>query len=294
MSEHTFDLLVIGGGPGGYVAAIRAAQLGLKTVLVEKAQLGGVCLNWGCIPTKTLLRSADVLRLVREAARFGVKTSPPQIDLPAMVVRSRAVAAQLNKGIAGLLKKNNVTVLNGHARLQGGGVATVTDDAGQDQTLRATHIVLATGARARQLPQLSALPADSVWTYREALTPASLPKHLLIIGAGAIGVEFASFYRAAGSEVTVVDVASRVLPQEDEDISAQVATCLQQDGIQIHTQVMLKQAERMGEHWRVTLGHPANPSRKACAADRDGMQGANRRNSRSYSEDFRRCTFKPT
>jgi len=252
MSEHSFDMLVIGGGPGGYVAAIRAAQLGLKPALVEKAQLGGVCLNWGCIPTKALLRSADVLRLVQGAARFGVNTSASEVDLPAMVARSRAVAAQLNKGIAGLLKKHGIPVFAGYARLQGGGAVTVTDEKNGVQNLRAAHIVLATGARARQLPGLSH-DEPGIWTYREALTPPSLPGRLLIVGAGAIGIEFASFYRALGSEVTVVDVAPHILPQEDIEVSAQVAACLQQDGIRIHTEVSLQQAERADDGWHITL-----------------------------------------
>lgn len=252
MSEQSFDLLVIGGGPGGYVAAIRAAQLGMKTALVEKAQLGGVCLNWGCIPTKALLRSADVLRMVRGAAQFGVKSQPPEADVPAMVARSRAVAAQLNKGVTGLMKKNGVRVFNGHARLQGDGVVSVTRDGAGSQVLRVKHIVLATGARARQLPQL---PADgkTVWTYREALMPPTLPRRLLIVGAGAIGIEFASFYRAVGVEVTVVEMASRILPLEDEEISAQVAASLHKDGIQLHTQTTLEQAARESDGWRITL-----------------------------------------
>jgi dihydrolipoamide dehydrogenase len=255
MTQESFDLLVIGGGPGGYVAAIRAAQLGMKTALVEKAQLGGVCLNWGCIPTKALLRSADVLRLVRDAAQFGVQAQPPAADLPAMVARSRAVAAQLNKGVTGLMKKNGVRVFNGHARLQGAGTVSVAGESGNSQSLqvlRARHIVLATGARARQLPQL---PADgkTVWTYREALTPPVLPKRLLIVGAGAIGIEFASFYRAVGAEVTVVEMAPRILPLEDEEISAQVAASLQRDGIRIHTQTALEQSVREGDGWHVTL-----------------------------------------
>jgi len=266
MSEHTFDLLVIGGGPGGYVAAIRAAQLGMKTALVEKAQLGGVCLNWGCIPTKALLRSADVLRMVRGAAQFGVKAQPPEADLPAMVARSRAVAAQLNKGVTGLLKKNGVQVFTGHARLQGGGTVAVTGEGGATQVLRAAHIVLATGARARQLPQL---PADgqSVWTYREALTPPACPKRLLIVGAGAIGIEFASFYRAVGAEVTVVEMAPRVLPLEDEEISTQVAASLQKDGIQVHTQVALEQATRVGGAWQLTLRPQGGGSALQAQAD---------------------------
>ena len=251
-SQDAWDVLVIGGGPGGYVAAIRAAQLGMKTALVEKAQLGGVCLNWGCIPTKALLRSADVLRLVRGAAQFGVQVPPPVADLPAMVARSRAVAAQLNKGVTGLLKKNGVRVFSGQARLQGAGAVSVSGEGGSAQVLRAKHIVLATGARARQLPQL---PTDgkTVWTYREALTPPSLPKRLLIVGAGAIGIEFASFYRAVGAEVTVVEMAPRILPLEDEDISAQVAASLQKDGIQVHTQVALERATRVDGTWQLTL-----------------------------------------
>jgi len=189
---------------------------------------------------------------VRDAARFGVNTSPPEIDLTGMVARSRAVATQLNKGITGLLKKHGIPVFAGHARLQGGGVVTVTDEHNRVQNLRAPHIVLATGARARQLPQLSA-DEPGIWSYREALTPPSLPQRLLIVGAGAIGIEFASFYRALGSEVTVVDIAPHILPQEDIEVSAQVAACLQQDGIQIHTQVSLQQAERASDHWQVSL-----------------------------------------
>ena len=266
MSEHTFDLLVIGGGPGGYVAAIRAAQLGMKTALVEKAQLGGVCLNWGCIPTKALLRSADVLRMVRGAAQFGVKAQPPEADLPAMVARSRAVAAQLNKGVTGLLKKNGVQVFTGHARLRGGGTVAVTGEGGATQVLRAAHIVLATGARARQLPQL---PADgqSVWTYREALTPPAVPKRLLIVGAGAISIEFASFYRAVGADVTVVEMAPRVLPLEDEEVSAQVAASLKKDGIHVHTQVSLEQAQRVQGAWQLTLRPKGSGSALQVQAD---------------------------
>jgi dihydrolipoamide dehydrogenase len=252
MSAQTFDLIVIGGGPGGYVAAIRAAQLGMKTALVEAAQLGGVCLNWGCIPTKALLRSADVLRLMRGAAQFGVKAQPPEADLPAMVARSRAVAAQLNKGVTGLLNKSGVRVIFGRARLQGGGTVAVAGEGGNRQELRARNIVVATGARARPLPQLPP-DGESVWTYREALAPSTLPKRLLIVGAGAIGIEFASFYRAVGAEVTVVEMAPRILALEDEEISAQVATCLQRDGVRVHTQVALEQATRSDGAWQITL-----------------------------------------
>ncbi|WP_059412289.1 dihydrolipoyl dehydrogenase [Cupriavidus basilensis] len=245
-------MIVVGGGPGGYVAAIRAAQLGMKTALVEKAQLGGICLNWGCIPTKALLRSADVLRLVRDAAAYGIKVAAPAADLPAMVARSRAVAAQLNKGVTGLMKKNGVTVLTGHGRLAGKGRLDITAPDGRTRTVSSAHIVLATGARARQLP---ALPADgkTVWSYREALAPPALPRRMLIVGAGAIGIEFASFYHAVGAHVTVIEMADRILPVEDADISAQVAGSLARDGIVLHTSTGIAQAERTGAGWTVTL-----------------------------------------
>nr|WP_156173813.1 dihydrolipoyl dehydrogenase [Cupriavidus basilensis] len=252
MDNASFDMIVVGGGPGGYVAAIRAAQLGMKTALVEKAQLGGICLNWGCIPTKALLRSADVLRLVRDAAAYGIKVAAPAADLPAMVARSRAVAAQLNKGVTGLMKKNGVTVLTGHGRLAGKGRLDITAPDGRTRTVSSAHIVLATGARARQLP---ALPADgkTVWSYREALAPPALPRRMLIVGAGAIGIEFASFYHAVGAHVTVIEMADRILPVEDADISAQVAGSLARDGIVLHTSTGIAQAERTGAGWTVTL-----------------------------------------
>jgi len=252
VDNASFDMIVVGGGPGGYVAAIRAAQLGMKTALVEKAQLGGICLNWGCIPTKALLRSADVLRLVRDAAAYGIKVAAPAADLPAMVARSRAVAAQLNKGVTGLMKKNGVTVLAGHGRLAGKGRLDITAPDGRTRTVSSAHIVLATGARARQLP---ALPADgkTVWSYREALAPPALPRRMLIVGAGAIGIEFASFYHAVGAHVTVIEMADRILPVEDADISAQVAGSLARDGIVLHTSTGIAQAERTGAGWTVTL-----------------------------------------
>lgn len=252
MDNASFDMIVVGGGPGGYVAAIRAAQLGMKTALVEKAQLGGICLNWGCIPTKALLRSADVLRLVRDAAAYGIKVAAPAADLPAMVARSRAVAAQLNKGVTGLMKKNGVTVLTGHGRLAGKGRLDIAAPDGRTRTVSSAHIVLATGARARQLP---ALPADgkTVWSYREALAPPALPRRMLIVGAGAIGIEFASFYHAVGAHVTVIEMADRILPVEDADISAQVAGSLARDGIVLHTSTGIAQAERAGAGWTVTL-----------------------------------------
>jgi dihydrolipoamide dehydrogenase len=238
MSDMTFDLIVVGGGPGGYVAAIRAAQLGLHTALVEKAQLGGICLNWGCIPTKALLRSADILRLFREAKGFGINVGPATADLAAIVKRSRDVASQLQRGVGGLMKKNGVTVFNGHAKLAGGDTVVVQQEKGE-VSLTSPHIILATGARARLLPGMEP-DGKHFWTYREALVPTAIPKRLVIIGAGAIGIEFASFYRTLGAEVSVVEMAERILPVEDEDISAYVAQSLTRDGIRLYTGCRLK------------------------------------------------------
>ncbi|QEZ47968.1 dihydrolipoyl dehydrogenase [Cupriavidus oxalaticus] len=248
----SFDLAIVGGGPGGYVAAIRAAQLGMRTAVIEKAALGGICLNWGCIPTKALLRSADVLRLVKDAAAYGVTVAEPRADVPAMVARSRAVAAQLNKGVAHLMKKHGITVLNGHGRLAGQGRLQVSAADGQASIIGAGHIVLATGARARPLPQLP-VDGSTVWSYREALAPPSIPRRMLIVGAGAIGVEFASFYHAVGVQVTLVEMAERILPTEDAEIAAQVASQLRRDGIAIHAGTRLEGARRGASGWTVTL-----------------------------------------
>ena len=251
MKKQEFDLVVVGGGPGGYVAAIRAAQLGMRTALVEKAHLGGICLNWGCIPTKALLRSADVLRLVRDAAQFGIKVGAPQADLAAMVARSRTVATQLQRGVTHLMKKNGVSVIHGHGRLAGKGALQVEGEQGS-VALSAPHIILATGARARELPGLKPDGA-SVWSYREALMPAALPKRLLVVGAGAIGIEFASFYHALGSEVSVVEMADRILPVEDEEISSHVADALKKQGLNLHTGCRVKSSSKAGASWKVEL-----------------------------------------
>lgn len=260
MNHSSLDLIVIGGGPGGYVAAIRAAQLGMKTALVEKEQLGGICLNWGCIPTKALLRSADVLRQARNAEAFGVRIGNVRADLPAMVARSRAVAGQLNKGVTHLMKKNGVTVLAGHGRLTGEGALEIAGQDGSVAKLTARSIILATGARSRQLPGLES-DGKTVWTYRDALAPPSVPKRMLIVGAGAIGIEFASFYHAIGVEVTVVEMAERILPAEDSEVSAEVASRLGRDGIALRTGTAVKRAERQSMAWDVELqgteGKPA-------------------------------------
>ncbi|WP_350580888.1 dihydrolipoyl dehydrogenase [Pseudomonas sp. HY2-MNA-CIBAN-0224] len=238
MSDNTFDVIVVGGGPGGYVAAIRASQLGLRTALVEKAHLGGICLNWGCIPTKALLRSADVLRLIRNAKGFGIDVGQAKPDLEAIVKRSRDVAAQLQRGVSGLMKKHRIQVFNGHGRLNGPQRLSVTGEQGEQQ-LSAAHIILATGARARVQPGMEP-DGQHFWTYREALVPKSIPKRLVIIGGGAIGIEFASFYHALGAHVSVVEMAERILPVEDQDISAHVAQSLTREGINLYTGCAVK------------------------------------------------------
>jgi dihydrolipoamide dehydrogenase len=248
----THDIAVIGGGPGGYVAAIRAAQLGLKTALVERAELGGVCLNWGCIPTKALLRSAEVLHLMKNASAFGLSASNVAFDLAAVVKRSRAVAAQLNSGVKGLLRKNKVTVYEGHGKLAGKGRVTVTKDGKPVAELAAKHVILATGARARVLPGLDP-DGKQVWTYREAMLPDSMPKSLLVVGSGAIGVEFASFYRTLGAEVTIVEVLERILPVEDADISAAARKSFERQGMKILTSATVKALKKDAEGVTATI-----------------------------------------
>jgi len=230
MAENASDLIVIGGGPGGYVAAIRAAQLGMRVSLIERAHLGGICLNWGCIPTKALLRSAEIYRLMGEAESFGLSTGPLGFDLDRVVARSRDVAGRLQAGVRHLLKKNKVTVIEGTARLTGPGQVAVAGQA----PLTAPHIILATGARARLLPGFEP-DGRFLWSYREALTPDLLPKRLVVIGSGAIGIEFASFFAAFGSEVTVVEALDRILPVEDQEISVLARAAFDRQGIRIHT-----------------------------------------------------------
>ena len=234
-----FDLIIIGSGPGGYVAAIRASQLGLKTAVVERDALGGVCLNWGCIPTKALLRSAEVFHLMKTADQYGLKPVKPDFDLEAIVKRSRQVAGQLSAGVKHLMKKNKVTVLEGEGRLEAGKPAPkviVKGKDGKDTAYQAKHVIVATGARARSIPQAGLEPdGDQVWTYREAMVPKALPKKLLVIGSGAIGIEFASFYNELGSEVTVVEVVDRILPVEDKDISTMARKSFEKQGINILT-----------------------------------------------------------
>jgi dihydrolipoamide dehydrogenase len=234
MADQSFDLVILGGGPGGYVAAIRAAQLGLSTAVVEREHLGGICLNWGCIPTKALLRTAEVYHLMRHATDFGLAVDNPRIDLAAIVKRSRDVAGRLSGGVKHLLKKNKVAVLDGEGRLAGKGRVAVAKDGKDVATLAARHVVLATGARARALPGIEP-DGKLIWTYKEAMVPSDLPKSILVVGSGAIGMEFASFYRDLGSDVTVVEMLPRVLPVEDEEISAFARKAFEKQGMRIHT-----------------------------------------------------------
>ena len=229
----TYDLIVLGSGPGGYVAAIRAAQLGLKVAIVERELLGGICLNWGCIPTKALLRSAEVFHQMKHAKDYGLVAEKISADLDAVVKRSRGVAKQLNQGIAHLMKKNKITVHMGEGKLTAPGKLEVKGDKGSE-TLTAKHIIIATGARARDLPFAKA-DGQRVWTYRHAMTPSELPSKLLVIGSGAIGIEFASFYNDMGSEVTVVEMLDRIVPVEDLDVSAFLEKALKKQGITVMT-----------------------------------------------------------
>ncbi|MEY4304425.1 MAG: hypothetical protein RIT52_600 [Pseudomonadota bacterium] len=242
MAGQNFDVVVIGAGPGGYVAAIRAAQLGQKVAIVERENLGGICLNWGCIPTKALLRSAEVFHLMHRAKEFGLKVEGASYDLDAVVARSRGVAKQLSGGIGHLMKKNKITVFMGAATLPKAGSVSVKTDKGVEE-LTAKAIILATGARARELPGLEA-DGDLVWTYRHALQPKRMPKRLLVIGSGAIGIEFASFFNTLGADVTVCEVMDRVLPVEDAEISAFAKKAFVKQGMKILEKTTVKKLDR--------------------------------------------------
>ena len=229
----TYDVIVLGSGPGGYVAAIRAAQLGLKTAIVERENLGGICLNWGCIPTKALLRSAEIFHYMQHAGDYGLTAEKISADIAAVVKRSRGVAKQLNQGVTHLMKKNKITVHMGDGKLVAKGKLSVTKD-GKTEELTAKNIIVATGARARDLPFAKA-DGKRVWTYRHAMTPSEMPTKLLVIGSGAIGIEFASFYNDMGAEVTVVEMMDRIVPVEDKDVSAFLEKALTKQGMKIMT-----------------------------------------------------------
>ncbi len=239
----TYDLVILGGGPGGYVAAIRAAQLGLKTCVVEREHLGGICLNWGCIPTKALLRTSEIFHIMHRLGDFGLSADNISFDPKKVVARSRAVAKQLSNGVGFLMRKNKVTVVMGEGKLAGKGKVAVTKDGKQVADLEAKHIILATGARARSLPGLEP-DGKLVWTYKEAMVPEAIPKSLLVVGSGAIGIEFASFYHDMGAEVTVVEVLPRILPVEDEEISVFAHKAFEKQGIKIHTGATVKSLKK--------------------------------------------------
>jgi len=261
MAEQSFDLVIVGSGPGGYVAAIRAAQLGLKTALVERDQLGGICLNWGCIPTKALLRSSEIAHLLRHLGDYGFSAKDVAYDTKKIVERSRKVAAQLSNGVKFLMRKNKVSVIEGHARLAGPGKVAVD----KGDMLLAKHIILATGARARSLPGLEP-DGKLVWTYKEAMVPDRMPKSLLVVGSGAIGIEFASFYRNMGAEVTVVEVLHRVLPVEDAEISAFARKSFEKQGMKILTGATVKGLKKAADSVTATVA--AGPSTTEIAVER--------------------------
>ena len=242
MASQSFDMIVIGAGPGGYVAAIRGAQLGLKVAVVEREHMGGICLNWGCIPTKALLRSSEIYHYMERAKEYGLTAEKIGYDLDAVVKRSRGVAKQLNSGVTHLLKKNKITAIMGEATIPAKGKVTVKTDKGTEE-LTAKNIVIATGARARELPGLEA-DGDCVWTYKHALVPSRMPKKLLVIGSGAIGIEFASFYNTLGADTTVVEVMDRILPVEDEEISKFAKKQFEKQGMTIREKTMVKQLDR--------------------------------------------------
>ncbi|MBN8873351.1 MAG: dihydrolipoyl dehydrogenase [Rhodospirillales bacterium] len=252
MAEQSFDLIVLGGGPGGYVAAIRAAQLGMKTAVVEREHLGGICLNWGCIPTKALLRTSEINHLLHELPAFGFAPVEAKFELDKVVKRSRAVAKQLSSGVAHLLRKNKVTVFDGSGKLAGKQTLAVEKDGKPVATLKAPHIILATGARARQLPGIES-DGKLIWSYKEAMVPPSMPKSLLVIGSGAIGIEFASFYRNMGAEVTVVEVLPRILPVEDEEISALAQKAFEKQGMKIMAGAAVKGVKKGSNNVTVTV-----------------------------------------
>jgi dihydrolipoamide dehydrogenase len=243
-----FDVIVIGSGPGGYVTAIRASQLGLKTAIVEREQLGGICLNWGCIPTKALLKSGEVYETLGHLSDYGLKVEKASFDFGAVVQRSRKVAATLNSGVGFLMKKHKIEVIEGIAKLekgQGAPKVVVALKAGGSRTVTAKHVILATGARARTIPAIGLEPdGEKVWTYREALVPKAAPKSLIVIGSGAIGIEFASFYRALGSDVTVIEALPRILPVEDEEVSKAAHKAFEKRGIKFRVGASVKKLSK--------------------------------------------------
>ncbi len=252
MADNSYDLVIIGSGPGGYVAAVRAGQLGMKTAIIEREALGGICLNWGCIPTKALLRSAEIYHTLQRLDEFGLKAEKISFDAAAVVKRSRKVAEQLSAGVKFLMKKNKVEVIEGTGRLAGAGKVAVEGKDGAKRDIAAKNIILATGARARTLPGIEP-DGKLVWTYREAMVPTAMPKSLLVIGSGAIGIEFASFYRTFGAEVTVVEVLDRILPVEDAEISDLAAKAFRKQGMKILTSAKVEKLAKAADSVTATI-----------------------------------------
>jgi dihydrolipoamide dehydrogenase len=252
MVALNYDVVIIGSGPGGYVTAIRAAQLGFKTAVVEREHLGGICLNWGCIPTKALLRTAEIYRNIQNAEEFGIKVQGLEFDFQKVIERSRGISQQLSTGVGYLLKKNKVDVIIGHARLAGKGRVIVEKETNRADDLTAKHIILATGARARSLPGMEP-DGEMIWSYKEAMVPEKLPNSLLVIGSGAIGIEFASFYHTLGVDVTVVEVLPRILAVEDEEISALAQKIFEKDGMKVLTSSSVKSLKKSSNNIIATI-----------------------------------------
>jgi dihydrolipoamide dehydrogenase len=256
MTGTRFDLAVIGAGPGGYVAAIRAAQLGLKVAIIEREHLGGICLNWGCIPTKALLRTSELYQAMQHASEFGLAADNVRFDFARVIERSRQVAERLASGVAYLMKKNKIAVVDGTARLEGRGRIVVTSKQGEAlPSIEAEHIIIATGARAHTAPGLEP-DGRLIWTYKEAMLPPSFPQSLLVVGSGAIGIEFASFYRSLGAEVTVVELLPRILPAEDAEISALARKAFARQGIAIHTGTTVERILKGGDSVAAAMKRP--------------------------------------
>ena len=252
MSDTTYDVIIVGAGPGGYVTAIRAAQLGFNTAIVEEKHLGGICLNWGCIPTKALLRTSEIYHYMHNAKDYGLSVENPGFDIGAVVKRSRTVSRRLNQGVGHLLKKNKVTVIDGRGKLNGPGKVDVTKDGEAVGSFAAKHVILATGARPRALPGIEP-DGKLIWTYFEALVPETMPKSMLVIGSGAIGIEFASFFLTMGAEVTVVEVMDRIMPIEDVEISTQARKRMEKQGMKILTGAKVTGVEKAADSVTATI-----------------------------------------
>ena len=248
----SYDLIVIGSGPGGYVAAIRASQLGLKTAIVEKESLGGVCLNWGCIPTKALLKSAEVFEYLNHATDYGIKVTGGEVDFDAVIKRSRNVADGMSKGVQFLMRKNKIDVLNGFGKLKGKGIVEVTAANGEKKEYSAKHIILATGGRSRELPNLKQ-DGKKVIGYRQAMILPKKPASMIVVGSGAIGIEFAYFYNAIGTKVTVVEFLDNIVPLEDEEVSKQLARILKKQGVSIMTSSNVESVDSSGDLCKVQV-----------------------------------------